>query len=199
MEPNYLPIGFVQSFIGEPMFTLKIENDLELALVEPSFAKKYYDIVGKQRDYLSQWLTWPSHAKSEEFFLSFIKKSLHDYANGESLVCAMIFCEELVGNISFNTISYELKKVEIGYWLSCDYQGKGIVTKSVSKLISYAFNELNMEKVQISAAVDNDSSRRVCERLGFKLEGVISNTENLNGRIVDHAIYGLSRAKWSET
>lgn len=181
------------------MFTLKIENDLELALVEPSFAKSYYDIVGKQRDYLSKWLCWPPDANSEEFFLSFIRKSLHDYADGKSLICAMVFCGQVVGNISFNTISYELKKVEIGYWLSSDHQGKGIVTKSASKLIAYAFNELKMEKVQISAAVENESSRKVCERLGFKLEGIISRSENLNGQIVDHAIYGLNRARWLET
>ena len=181
------------------MFTLKIERDLELALVEPSFAKSYYYIVGKQRDYLSKWLTWPPHANSEEFFLSFIQKSLHDYADGKSLTCAIVWCEKVVGNISFNTISYELKKVEIGYWLRSDYQGKGIVTKSVSGLISFAFNVLKMEKIQISAAVDNDSSRKICERLGFRLEGIISHSENLNDHIVDHAIYGLNREKWLET
>lgn len=181
------------------MFTLKIEKDLDLALVEPSFAKSYYEIVVNQRDYLSKWLTWPPHANSEDFFLSFIRKSLHDYADGKSLICAIVFSGRVVGNIGFNTISYKLKKVEIGYWLRRDYQGKGIVTKSVSKFISYAFNELKMEKIQISAAVDNSSSRKICERLGFKLEGVISNNENLNGQIVDHAIYGLNRAQWLKT
>jgi len=50
-----------------------------------------------------------------------------------------------------------------------------------------------MQKVQISVAVDNQPSRKVCERLGFSLEGVITRSENLNGRVVDHAIYGLSR------
>ncbi len=53
-----------------------------------------------------------------------------------------------------------------------------------------------MEKVEISAAVENQSSRKVCERLQFNLEGIITRSENLNGRIiVDHAIYGLHRSK----
>lgn len=50
-----------------------------------------------------------------------------------------------------------------------------------------------MEKVEISAAVENAASRAVCERLGCELEGIITRNENLNGRIVDHAIYGLER------
>lgn len=166
---------------------------MELALVEPKLASKYFKIVSNQRDYLSEWLAWPSYAENEEFFLDFIKKSLHDYADGKSLVCTMMFKNEVAGNISFNSINHDLQKVEIGYWLRRDLQGMGIVSKSLSMLINYAFTELNMQKVEISAAVDNQASRRVCERLGFQLEGIITRAENLNGRIVDHAVYGLNR------
>ncbi|HHF2906812.1 TPA: GNAT family N-acetyltransferase [Vibrio diabolicus] len=175
------------------MFTLEVEKGLQLALVEPKFAPLYLEIVTREREYLSQWLAWPPHADGEDFFLSFIKRSLHDYAEGKSLVCAIFYAEKLVGNISFNSIDYDLEKVEIGYWLSSEYQGHGIVSKSVSKLVEIAFTELNMQKVQISAAVENKPSRNVCERLGFRLEGIVTRSENLNGRIVDHAIYGLSR------
>ncbi len=111
----------------------------------------------------------------------------------------MIYKDKLVGNISFNSVSHQLKKVEMGYWLSSDYQGKGIVSRSVLKLIDVAFTDLDMEKVQISAATGNQPSRNVCERLGFVLEGTITRAENLNGRIVDHAVYGLGRTSWPET
>ncbi|MEZ5476578.1 MAG: GNAT family protein [Thiolinea sp.] len=175
------------------MFTLDIEAGLALALVQPSFATRYLEIVSRERDYLSQWLAWPQHADSEDFFLTFIRKALHDYADGKAMTCAIIFHDQVVGNISFNTINHSLKKVEIGYWLSSRYQGQGIVTKSVAKLIDRSFHELGMEKVQISAAADNTPSRKVCERLGFELEGVITRSENLNGRVVDHAVYGLRK------
>jgi ribosomal-protein-serine acetyltransferase len=82
---------------------------------------------------------------------------------------------------------------EIGYWLSETHQGNGIITRSVSTLINLAFFELCFDKIQISVAVDNQPSRTVCERLGMKLEGIITNSENINGRILDHAIYGLSK------
>ncbi|CAH0525779.1 GNAT family N-acetyltransferase [Vibrio hippocampi] len=180
------------------MFTLEVEKGLELALVEPKFAPLYLKVVTKQREYLSEWLAWPAHAENEEFFLNFIKRSLHDYADGKSLVCAIFFQDELVGNISFNRIDHELSKVEIGYWLRDDYQGKGIISKSVSKLINFAFSELSMQKIQIATAVGNQPSRSVCIRMGFSLEGIITRAENLNGNVVDHAIYGLSRAEWTK-
>lgn len=48
-----------------------------------------------------------------------------------------------------------------------------------------------MDKIEISAATENLASRAVCERLGMKLEGIISNAENIDGRIVNHAVYSL--------
>lgn len=180
------------------MFKLEVDKTLTLALVEPRFAANYLKIVTDERDYLSQWLVWPEHATDNAFFQRFIKQSLHDYADGKSMTCAIIYQDDVVGNISFNTINHSLKKVEIGYWLSQRKQGKGIVTRAVATLVEMAFVELEMKKVQISAAIENKPSRAVCERLGFSLEGVITRAENLNGRVVDHAIYGLSRETWSK-
>ena len=78
-------------------------------------------------------------------------------------------------------------------WLSENHQGNGIITRAVSKLIDVVFSDLGIEKIQISTGADNLPSRKVCERLDMKLEGIISNSEDLNGRIIDHAIYGLSK------
>lgn len=178
------------------MFTVEVEDNLVLSLVENSFAVKYFDIVTEQRDYLGQWLAWPPMADSEAFFANFIKQSLYDYADSKSLVCAMVLAGELVGNISFHNIDTQLKKLEIGYWLSRDHQGKGLVSKCLTKMIEIAFTELQMEKIEIFVAVENHPSRKVCHRLGFELEGVITSAEQLNDRMYDHAAYALSRSDW---
>ncbi|MCL1093449.1 GNAT family N-acetyltransferase [Shewanella kaireitica] len=175
------------------MFTLEVTAQLKLALVEHSFSSKYYAIVTEERDYLSRWLAWPPHANSETFFTQFITKVLHEYADNKSLVCAMIFNGELVGNVSLNTINHSQKKAEIGYWLSSHQQGKGIVTQAVNRLIELAFTDLRLERVEIMAATENIASRSVAERLGFKLERIITKADNLNGRLYDHAVYGLER------
>jgi len=53
--------------------------------------------------------------------------------------------------------------------------------------------ELEMDKVQLSAAVENIPSRSVAERAGMTLEGVITNQEKVGDRILDHAIYGIHK------
>lgn len=180
------------------MFTLEVEEGLSLKLVEQAFALHYLDIVNQQRIYLSEWLIWPQLAADESFFVEFIHQAQDDYIHGRSIVCAMLFHGELVGNICFKSIDRESKSVEIGYWLSQTFQGRGIVTKSVSALVDYAFTRLDMETIEIFAAVENRRSLHVCERLGFTFEHVINQAEVLHGRSVDHVAYALTISQWRE-
>ena len=173
------------------MFSMEVDQDIQLALIDAHFSERYETLAKANYDYLKQWLAWPDLCKSADDFKQFAKRSLHDYADGKSLTCALFYQDQLVGNISFNDIDHKLKKVTIGYWLSADHQGKGIITRACQHLIQYAFNELYMQKIQISAAKDNLASRSVCERLNMTLEGVITHAEKIDGRILDHAVYGL--------
>lgn len=173
------------------MFTKKIDDTLSLALIQPSFAKDYFEIVSQQHQQLSEFLPWVRHAKDEAFFQTFITQSLHDYADGKSMICTIIYNNNVVGVIGINKISHELKKTNLGYWLSADYRGKGIVTRSTQAMVDYTFNDLGMTKVEIKSAVANKASRAVAERLGFTLEGIITQSERVNDVILDHAVYGL--------
>lgn len=177
------------------MFTWKVDNDISLNLVHEAFASQYAQLAATNKDYLSQWLAWPQFCTSEDDFKAFVKNSLHKYADGINMNCAIQYRGAIVGNIGFNSINHSLKKVEIGYWITEDAQGKGIITRSCQHLIRYAFEQLGMDKIQISAAENNMRSRAVCERLGMTLEGVITNAEKLDTRIVNHAIYGLYRTE----
>lgn len=177
------------------MFTLEIDDQIELSLIGQDTAPEMFEMIQRERDYLLQWLAWPVHTNSLNDYMGYVKRVGHDYAEGKGMACCILYMGKPVGAIGFNYINYSLKKTEIGYWLSKQYQGEGIMTRACLKLIEIAFTELGMEKIEIPAAVGNKPSRAVCERLGMKLEGIITNAENLNGRIVDHAYYGLRKTE----
>ena len=173
------------------MFTQKIDNDLMITLVDPSFAEKYLAIVENEREYLAKFLAWPSHATDINFFQNFVLHMLTEYAQGKSITCAIFYKEDLVGNISLNNINHSLNKAHIGYWISKDVQGLGIATRCVQFLCHFAFDKLSLEKVELAAATNNNASRAVAERCGFAQEGIIRRAENINGQVIDHAVYGL--------
>ena len=175
---------------GASMFIKEIEKDLKLSLLTPNKAEELFNLVDKNREYLKNWMIWPPETKSSDDTRSFIKSTLIGLSEMKEMACGIEYEDNLVGVITFNKIDFSLKKVVIGYWVSEEYQGKGIITKSCLTLIDYAFNSLGMKKIEISVASENIPSQKICERLGFTLEGVIKNAENLHGNIVDHNIYG---------
>jgi ribosomal-protein-serine acetyltransferase len=50
-----------------------------------------------------------------------------------------------------------------------------------------------LNRIEIAAAVGNVRSRAIPERLGFKLDGVLRERENVNGVMLDHAVYSQLR------
>lgn len=179
------------------MFNKVIEENLNLVLLTQIHAEELFNLVDGNREYLGKWMTWPPKTQQLADAQSFIKTSLIGLAEDEELACGIQYNGKIVGVITFNKIDYELKKVIIGYWIAEGFQGMGLITKSCHVFINYAFNQLNMMKIEVHVATQNIPSQRVCERLGFELEGTIRNAENLHDEIVDYNIYGLMIADYS--
>jgi ribosomal-protein-serine acetyltransferase len=85
---------------------------------------------------------------------------------------------------------------EIGYWIDKDHEGKGIMTESVKALINYGFNELNLHRIQIKCDARNVRSKRIPERLGFKLEGTIRENHKYEEGFSDGLTFGLLKSEW---
>lgn len=173
------------------IFKNQVDAEIKLCLLHESFAARYVELIENDVEYIGQWMQWPYICNTEDAFKDFIKSSLHKYVDGKSMNFAIEYKGEIVGNCGFNSINQTIKSAEIGYWLGKDYQGNGIMTRACQFLINYAFTELGMTKVQISAAKENSASRAVCERLGLTLEGIITQKEKIQERILDHAVYGI--------
>ncbi len=175
------------------MLSIEVDEAIQLSVVQESYAPLYVDLAKENYDYLAKWLVWPPHTKTEKDFGDFILRCKKDYESGAAITFGVIYAGKLIGNIAYKYINNELKKVEIGYWIAANYQGKGIISRACARLVEYAFTNLDIVKVEMCVASENKPSRAVCERLGMTLEGTITNAEYVQGRILHHAIYGLHR------
>lgn len=84
---------------------------------------------------------------------------------------------------------------ELGYWLAEPFWGKGIMTKAVSALSNYAFEELGLVRIFAEPYTTNAASARVLEKSGFGLEGVIRASVFKDGRILDQYLYSKLNKK----
>jgi RimJ/RimL family protein N-acetyltransferase len=82
--------------------------------------------------------------------------------------------------------------VEVGYWLRADARGRGFTTRAVALVTRHALAS-GAARVQLRADVDNVPSRRVAEKVGFTLEGVLRSAHwnPRLGRRQDWAMYSL--------
>ncbi len=99
---------------------------------------------------------------------------------------------EMVGYIDIKNIDWNIPKAEIGYFIDRDYEGKGISRKAVSKILEYCFDVLKLRKIFLRTHEANISSRKVAEKNGFEVEGIIrSDYKTTDGTVVDLMYYGL--------
>ena len=120
---------------------------------------------------------------------------------GEALHVTIFHEDRISGVLGYDRIDQENGIGHMGYWLAQEYNGKGIMTKSVKNLIELGFKYYSLNRIEIRCAEHNLKSRAIPERLGFRQEGTIRRALKVYGEYVDHVIYGLlkeeSRA-WSD-
>lgn len=145
---------------------------------------------------MGQWLPFVSATQDISDTELAVREMIENQAN--SVTCSIFFQDSLVGLVGLKDCDFINKKTEIGYWLSEEQQHKGIVTKSCRTLINYAFNELDMHRIQLQAAVGNIKSQAVARRLGFTQEGRLRAAELHERGFVDLIIFSLLRDEWEE-
>jgi len=85
---------------------------------------------------------------------------------------------------------------EIGYWLGVPYWDKGLATEAVTLAAGFAFQHLDAIRVWADVFVGNDASRRVLEKNGFKMDGVLRSHFLKRGTWLDVWFFTLLRAEW---
>jgi len=83
------------------------------------------------------------------------------------------------------------KNAEIGYWVRTSHTCQGVATAAVRLVAQLAFEDLDLIRLEISTRADNVASRRVAEKLGAMLEGVLRAKTMTPSGPVDCLMYGL--------
>ena len=96
----------------------------------------------------------------------------------------------LIGACGLHRTAWDVPKTEVGYWVRTSEAGKGYVTEAVNHLIAFAFAALEAERIEIVTDAENLASRRVAERCGFPLEGILRRERRApDGSLRDTCVY----------
>lgn len=104
----------------------------------------------------------------------------------------VIETEELIGNITLTEVLRgPLQSCYIGYYLDKNHNGKGYMTEAVRLVVSYAFNELKLHRLEAGVMPHNIGSIKVLEKSGFHKEGIAKKNVKINGRWEDHQVLAI--------
>ncbi|AOT10394.1 GNAT family N-acetyltransferase [Pseudoalteromonas luteoviolacea] len=141
---------------------------------------------------------WNTDAWSSiEQALLFISSSA-DNMETESALTLGVYSKEnelLLGKVMLFNYDKESRRAELGFGISSDFWGKGIVFEAASAVIDFAFSDLRIRRLEAEIDPDNIASARALERLGFEKEGLLRERWEINGIISDSALYGLLAQK----
>ena len=163
---------------------------VELRKLCPEDSRELYKKIEQSRDHLAEFLPWPPDCGSPEDVESRLETWDMQAQMGNG-ACWGIFERganglELAGCIFIGWIHPEHRSATVSYWLFLPYVGRGLATDALELLCRYCFDELGINRLEITAAVENTKSIAVATRAGFSREGVCREFECLRGKFLDH-------------
>lgn len=100
--------------------------------------------------------------------------------------------DKLIGSVMLSEVLRgSLQSCFIGYYLDQEYNGKGYTTEAVRLVVSYAFNELKLHRIEAGVMPHNIRSMRVLEKVGFHKEGIARKNVKINGKWEDHQVLAI--------
>jgi len=89
------------------------------------------------------------------------------------LVLLLKEADIVVGSSGLHRMDWSVPKFEVGFWCRSSFQRKGYVTEGVAAIVQFAFQKLGARRVEALPDEANVRSCKVCERLGFAMEGTL--------------------------
>ena len=147
--------------------------------------------VAESYDELKRWMPWASEPqKSEESQAHCAAMTAKWHAREELDFCFVRDDGVLVGKGGLHTIDWSIPKFEIGYWIRSSCAGRGYATEAAQGLSDMARAALGAMRLEIRPDARNHASRRVAEKCGFELEGVLRRSRRDNaGELSDACTY----------
>lgn len=179
------------------MVSITVDENLLLRSYTADDADELFHVIDSSRKHLHPWLDWVDKTIKPEHTRQFIQRSVQQSNNQEGLALGIFYDGKIVGGVGMHNWEHEIRRAQIGYWLSKEFEGKGVMKKCLAKFIEFLFDKAGLNKIEIHFLPGNKKSASVANALGFKVEGVIRQCIVRNGMPQDKVIAGLLKSEWT--
>jgi RimJ/RimL family protein N-acetyltransferase len=104
--------------------------------------------------------------------------------------------DAVIGTTTLYNLDFSNRRAEMGYALGREHWGQGYMNEALQALLAYAFETLDLRRIEADVDPRNTASIQTLERLGFQREGYLRERWEVDGEIQDALFYGLLRPEW---
>lgn len=179
-----------------------MNTNWKLEKIENIHFKEFFDLIKNNRSRIIK--TFPitvSNCIDLKTTEEFISKNLQieREKTGFYFYVRSLETNKLIGYIGIKKIDYHISKCELFYLIDKDFEGKGIISRAVSEVIGFCFNELKMNKIFICTSKVNFGSQQIALKNRFVLEGTLREEfKNFEGILEDINYYGLLKSDFND-
>ena len=158
-------------------------------------ARRWRELRSRNVEWLRRWeATSPDPSlEAAPTFAAMVRRLRAEARAGQSLPFVITYRGEVVGQLTVGGISYgSLRSAHIGYWVDEQVAGRGITPTAVALAVDHCFGPLRLHRIEVNIRPENSASRRVADKLGFRLEGVRPRYLHIDGAWRDHLGFALT-------
>lgn len=147
------------------------------------------------RAFLTPWEPiWPADDLTRSSFRYRVRRHAEEMARDEAY-SFFVFREDddvLLGGLSFGHVRRGVSQAAtLGYWMGEAHAGKGHMTRAVRAACAYMFEKQGLHRIEAACLPNNEPSKRLLERVGFRQEGYARSYLNINGQWRDHLLFAM--------
>lgn len=174
-------------------FALHVDGQTEIRLLRAEDADSLYDVTIRNRAFLSPWMSWIDRVIDASDTYAYLRDAERQAYDHSAFKAGIWRSGVLLGCIDLHDVDWGNGCAAIGYWLDEEHTGHGIMTRAVRLMTEYAFEALDLHRIEIRAESENASSRKIAARCGFTLEGTLRQAHRIRGTHHDLVLYALIR------
>lgn len=169
-----------------PVFDL---GGINLREISTSDADYYYQYMNKKE--VKEFLTYDNIPANIDAAIADLRYWSSLFKTRRSIYWGLELSEDkrLIGTAGFNSWNMYHNRVEVSYDLDPLCWGYGIMSKCLNQILDFAYNEMNVTRIQATVVTTNSRSTKLLERLNFEQEGLLRQYEIVGGKRMDYYLY----------
>ena len=149
----------------------------------------------ESREFLTPWeATWAPDELSRVAFRRRLRRYQQEIRNNTSYPFLVIRSADnaLIGGCALSNVRRGVtQSAMLGYWIGSAFARQGYMTAAIKVILPFAFTVLGLHRMEAACIPENEPSRRLLTKLGFREEGRVRGYLQINGEWHDHILFAL--------